>query len=65
MQLMIDGIHEQALLSLQDHNGQPTAISMVRQLIRDEAKQHGLWPSNGNGGQPEPAPVYEKSEAGT
>jgi hypothetical protein len=48
MQLEIQGLHEQAMLRLMQHENEKTAAAMVRILIRDAAKEAGVWPSHGN-----------------
>jgi len=44
MDVRIDKQNEEVLRKLAQLNGQPTAASMVRMLIRDAAKEVGLWP---------------------
>lgn len=45
MDVRIEGAHEQALLRLMQHNNEKTAVAMTRMLIRDAAKEAGLWPT--------------------
>ena len=53
MDVRIDKQNEEVLRKLAQLNGQPTAASMVRMLIRDAAKEVGLWPiTNEVGSQP-------------
>jgi hypothetical protein len=59
MQLEIDGLHEKALLRLMERNNEKTGTGMTRILIRDAAKDVGLWPV---GNEPEPLQV-ETTEA--
>lgn len=44
MDVRIEGLHEQTLKTLAKTNGQPTAASMMRLLIRDAAMEAGIWP---------------------
>ena len=43
MQLEVDGLHEKALLRLMERNNEKTGTGMTRILIRDAAKEAGLW----------------------
>lgn len=45
MQIDIQGLHEEALLRLMQHNDEKTAAAMARILIRDAAKEAGVWPT--------------------
>lgn len=44
MQIEIDGLHEKVLLRLMERNNEKTGTGMTRILIRDAAKDVGLWP---------------------
>lgn len=44
MDVRIEGSYEGLLLRLARLNSEPTATGMVRALIRDAAKEVGLWP---------------------
>ncbi len=43
MDIRIDGPHEQALVKLMKRNGEKTSVGMTRLLIRDAARDAGLW----------------------
>jgi hypothetical protein len=44
MDIRIDGLHEKALIRLMERNNEKTGVGMARILIRDAAKEAGLWP---------------------
>ena len=44
MDIRLEGTYEEMLLKLADYNQEPTATGMARILVRDAAKQLGLWP---------------------
>lgn len=43
MYIQIDGAHEKALLRLVELNGEKSASGMMRLLVRDAAKEAGVW----------------------
>lgn len=45
MYLLIEGIHETAMLRLMALNGEKSGSVMARALIRDAAKEAGVWPA--------------------
>lgn len=45
MDIRIDGLHEKALLRLMERNNEKTGVGMARILIRDAARDAGLWPA--------------------
>lgn len=49
MDVRIEGVHEQMLTKLAEANGEKTAAGMVRILIRDAARDLGVWPDAING----------------
>ena len=44
MDIRLDGTYEEMVQKLADYNQEPTATGMVRNLVRDAAKQAGIWP---------------------
>lgn len=65
MDIRIDGLHEKALLRLMERNNEKTGVGMARILIREAAKDAGLWPVSENGHEQHPAesPVPLVAEA--
>jgi hypothetical protein len=45
MDIRLDGLYEEALLRLQKLNGLKYPVAMVRELIRNAAKEAGVWPT--------------------
>ena len=43
MDIRIEGFYERLLLRIAAHHQEPTATGVIRNLLRKEARENGLW----------------------